>query len=174
MVKRVGAIPDVALSGGCSKNDGLSKAVGELLGVEIRRLPLDPQLVGALGAALISAEGQGGGGPAELPLRMGPGAQTGVLLRRDTHAELGSPSVGSSAFVMWTRDPGLVRDGRITLVGPDFDAAASQALPFGQVLVVGGRELGTQDQPLLEQRQSLSNQLEGYMVKSAPGRLWSR
>jgi predicted CoA-substrate-specific enzyme activase len=56
MVKRIGVIEDVALSGGCSKNDGLSKAVGELLEIEIKRLPLDPQLVGALGAALLAAE----------------------------------------------------------------------------------------------------------------------
>ena len=30
MVKRIGVIEDVALTGGCSKNDGLSKAVGDL------------------------------------------------------------------------------------------------------------------------------------------------
>jgi activator of 2-hydroxyglutaryl-CoA dehydratase len=56
MVKRVGVIEDVVLTGGCSKNHGLSKAVGELLEIEIKRLPLDPQIVGAVGAALIAAE----------------------------------------------------------------------------------------------------------------------
>ena len=56
MVKRIGVIEDVALTGGCSKNDGLSKAVGELLELDIKRLPFDPQIVGAIGAALIAAE----------------------------------------------------------------------------------------------------------------------
>ncbi len=56
MVKRIGVMEDVALTGGCSKNDGLSKFVGEQLGIEIKRLPLDPQITGALGAALMAAE----------------------------------------------------------------------------------------------------------------------
>ncbi len=56
MVKRIGVIEDVALTGGCSKNDGLTKAVGDLLEIEVKRLPSDPQLNGALGAALMAAE----------------------------------------------------------------------------------------------------------------------
>ncbi|MBW2273333.1 MAG: CoA activase [Deltaproteobacteria bacterium] len=56
MVKRLGVIEDVALTGGCSKNDGLSKAVGELLEIDVKRMPLDPQITGAIGAALIAAE----------------------------------------------------------------------------------------------------------------------
>jgi len=56
MVKRIGVVEDVALTGGCSKNDGLTTAVGELLEIEIRRLPIDPQLIGALGAALMASE----------------------------------------------------------------------------------------------------------------------
>jgi len=56
MVKRIGVVEDVALTGGCSKNAGLSMAVGKLLGIEIKRLSIDPQLIGALGAALMAAE----------------------------------------------------------------------------------------------------------------------
>ncbi|MBW2389067.1 MAG: CoA activase [Deltaproteobacteria bacterium] len=56
MVRRIGVVEDVAMTGGCSKNDGLSKALEELLGVEIKRLPFDPQLNGALGAALMAQE----------------------------------------------------------------------------------------------------------------------
>ncbi len=110
----------------------------------------------------------------QLPLRVGPGSQEGIILRGDTHAELGKPSAGSSAFVMWTTDVSLVRDGRVTLVGPDTDAATATALPLGQVLIVGGPALSKQEQPLLEQKQYLSSLLEGYMVKSSPGRVWSR
>jgi len=56
MVQRLGIIEDVALTGGCSKNDGLVHAVGELMGIEIKRLPLDPQITGAIGAAIIAGE----------------------------------------------------------------------------------------------------------------------
>ena len=44
------------LTGGCSKNDGLAKALAAKLDIEIERLPQDPQLAGAVGAALIAAE----------------------------------------------------------------------------------------------------------------------
>lgn len=109
-----------------------------------------------------------------LPLRVGPGAQKGIILRRDTYAELGSPSAGSCAFVMWTTDSSLVRDGRVTLVGPDIPEAASGHLPLGQIVIVGGRGLGMEDQSVLEQKQYIADLLEGYMVKSAPGRVWTR
>jgi len=110
----------------------------------------------------------------ELPLCVGPGSQEGIVLRGDTRVELGHPSAGSSAFVMWTTDTSLVRDGRVTLVGPDVQETAAQRLPLGQVLIVGGKELGAEEQPALEQKQYISNLLEGYMVKSSPGRVWSR
>jgi CO dehydrogenase/acetyl-CoA synthase beta subunit len=109
-----------------------------------------------------------------LPIAVGPGSQEGLLLRGDTYTELGNPSAGSSAFVMWTTDTSLVRDGRVILVGPGMQEAQAQRLPLGQVLIVGGAQLSKEEQPGLEQRQYVSNLVEGYMVKSSPGRVWSR
>ncbi|MFA5375711.1 MAG: acyl-CoA dehydratase activase [Dehalococcoidia bacterium] len=56
MVRKVGLIEDVALTGGCAKNAGLAKALENKLGVKVVHLPQDPQIAGALGAALIAAE----------------------------------------------------------------------------------------------------------------------
>jgi len=56
MVGRVGLVEDVALTGGCAKNEGLVKALEEKLRVSVRRLPEDPQIVGAIGAALAAIE----------------------------------------------------------------------------------------------------------------------
>ncbi len=56
MVRRIGIVEDVVLTGGCSKNDGLRKALSDLLELEVKRLSFDPQLNGALGAALIAQE----------------------------------------------------------------------------------------------------------------------
>jgi len=56
MARRIGVVEDVALSGGCSKNQGLAVALGEILKVSIRKLPHDPQIAGAVGAALIAME----------------------------------------------------------------------------------------------------------------------
>ena len=56
MVRRVGLKEELVLTGGCSKNEGLARALAGKLKVTISKLPLDPQLAGALGAALIAAE----------------------------------------------------------------------------------------------------------------------
>lgn len=56
MVRKVGLVEDVALTGGCAKNKGLVKILEQKLGVNVKRLPQDPQIVGAVGAALIARE----------------------------------------------------------------------------------------------------------------------
>lgn len=37
--------------GGCAKNDGLKAAIEKVLKLKVIELPIDPQLMGALGAA---------------------------------------------------------------------------------------------------------------------------
>jgi predicted CoA-substrate-specific enzyme activase len=56
MVRRVGLVDDLVLTGGCSKNEGLAQALASKLDVEIKKLPQDPQIAGAVGAALSAAE----------------------------------------------------------------------------------------------------------------------
>jgi len=56
MVRKVGLVEDVALTGGCAKNEGLAKALEGKLGISVKKLPHDPQIAGAIGAALIAAE----------------------------------------------------------------------------------------------------------------------
>jgi predicted CoA-substrate-specific enzyme activase len=54
MIRKVGLEEEVAVSGGCAKNRGLIAALGKKLGVEVKGLSMDPQVIGALGAALIA------------------------------------------------------------------------------------------------------------------------
>jgi predicted CoA-substrate-specific enzyme activase len=56
LVRRVGARKDITFAGGCAKNDGLIAALEKGLGGGIVRLPEDPQIIGALGAALLAAK----------------------------------------------------------------------------------------------------------------------
>ena len=56
MVRKVGLVEDVALTGGCAKNAGLVRALERQLGVPVKQLPMDPQIAGAVGAALLAAE----------------------------------------------------------------------------------------------------------------------
>jgi len=56
MVRRVGLVEELAITGGCSKNDGLVLSLEKKLGVKVTRLPMDPQIAGAVGAAVIASE----------------------------------------------------------------------------------------------------------------------
>ncbi len=51
MSKKAGAVSSIALTGGCAKNEGLKAAIEKVLNLKVIELPMDPQLMGALGAA---------------------------------------------------------------------------------------------------------------------------
>ena len=51
MSKKAGATNKITLTGGCAKNDGLKAAIEKVLKLKVIDLPIDPQLIGALGAA---------------------------------------------------------------------------------------------------------------------------
>jgi predicted CoA-substrate-specific enzyme activase len=55
-VRSVGMMEDVTVSGGCAKNRALVESLAKKLGTNIKMLSEDPQIAGALGAALMAAE----------------------------------------------------------------------------------------------------------------------
>jgi CO dehydrogenase/acetyl-CoA synthase beta subunit len=111
--------------------------------------------------------------PAPLPFKVGPGAGSGLVMKSDTFLELGSPAAGSCAFALCS-ETSLIRDGRVRLIGPDVQESPSGAIPFGQVIMAGGAALTDEEYQHLVQSQYTGDQIEGYMVKSIPGRIWGR
>jgi predicted CoA-substrate-specific enzyme activase len=55
LVQKIGIEQDIVLSGGAVKNSGLRKALERMVGEQLLSLP-DPQITGALGAALIAQD----------------------------------------------------------------------------------------------------------------------
>ena len=51
MAKKAGAKDAITLTGGCAKNQGLKAAIEKVLRMKVIELKIDPQLMGALGAA---------------------------------------------------------------------------------------------------------------------------
>lgn len=109
-----------------------------------------------------------------LPVRVGSQASSGLVLRGDTFVELGNPEAGSCAFLLWTDNPSLIRDGKITLIGPDIQESPGASLPFGQVLMAGGVGLGKEEHEALERNQYVADQIEGYMIRNVSQLMWSR
>ena len=56
LLKRVGIEEDLTVTGGCAKNEGLISILEDKTGVTIAHLKEDPQIVGALGAAVLARE----------------------------------------------------------------------------------------------------------------------
>ena len=109
-----------------------------------------------------------------LPIKIDSEAGSGIILREDTFIELGNPVAGSCSFLVYTKNPSIIKDGRIHLIGPDIPERPGESLPFGQVLMVGGNDLGEDDQKALEQSQYFSDQVEGYMIRSSAQNIWTR
>ena len=56
LVRRAGLADKVVITGGCYGNEGLVNALEQALGLKVNRLPVNPQFMGALGAAVFAME----------------------------------------------------------------------------------------------------------------------
>jgi len=63
LANHVSAEKDICMSGGVAKNKGVVSHLEQVLGVKIKKLKYDPQIVGAIGAAVIAGEKAKGGKP---------------------------------------------------------------------------------------------------------------
>ncbi|MBW2454115.1 MAG: 2-hydroxyglutaryl-CoA dehydratase [Deltaproteobacteria bacterium] len=59
LARRGGLEPEVSMSGGVAKNLAVRTELERLLGVRMLTCPVDPQVIGALGAAIFASKGQG-------------------------------------------------------------------------------------------------------------------
>ena len=109
-----------------------------------------------------------------LPVQVGPGVNPGIIMRSDTFAELGNPAEGSTGSIMWTEDTSLLRDGHVTLIGPDIPELEGGSQPFGQVIMMAGKNLNTEVFDKATEYQHISDSLEGYMVRSSSKSIWGR
>jgi len=106
--------------------------------------------------------------------KIGPGACSGIIMKSDTFLELGGPSAGSCAFAIYSKNSSLIQNERIRLIGPDVHESPSSTIAFGQIIIAGGKNIDDKDYLQLIESQYTGDQIEGYMVKSMPGHIWSR
>jgi len=110
----------------------------------------------------------------DLPIQVGPTANPGIILRGNTFVELGNPSAGSVSLILWTDNPVLIPENKITLFGPDIQDSSGASLPFAQIIMAGGEKFRAKDHEKLAMAPHVSDQIEGYMVRSSSINLWSR
>ena len=116
---------------------------------------------------------------AEIPPAWPPAGPRDIVLVPDLALELGHPDDASLCFTVWTKESDLVRDGFITLIGPDIPETGSGRLPLGKIVLVRMEHGGEDDvyeryRDMDFTRFSLS--LKGYMLRAASRHMreWSR
>lgn len=97
-----------------------------------------------------------------------------IVPAEETAVELGPPSSESLDIVMTTENAELIRDGAITVIGPDLAALRGRPAAFCQAVLLAFRPGQAAKLFELMNRRFLFNRLPGYMVRSVPGRLWVR
>jgi len=111
------------------------------------------------------------------PLEPSNRAVSPFVLNEDTAVELGGPRTTCTSFVMWTQDPGLLVDARVTLIGPDiphlFESSRSPAA-FGQAILIAGPLDSSGLQLQVEREQHTATGVPGYMARGTGTRIWSR
>lgn len=60
-----------------------------------------------------------------------------LVLGSDTAVELGNPKDASTSFLMWVNEPDKIKNGRITIVGPDLPLLNGKQVSFGKIVIVG-------------------------------------
>jgi predicted CoA-substrate-specific enzyme activase len=58
LLKSISMRPQLTVTGGCAKSHGLIKALTKVINMEVTPLPVDPQIIGALGAAVFARRRQ--------------------------------------------------------------------------------------------------------------------
>lgn len=97
------------------------------------------------------------------------GGGRNIVMKDDMGLELGSPQMESVSCLLWTHDPTLIEDCRITLVGPDFPESLGMSLPFGKIVlaaVEGFNEDNAYDMHKDLDFLRYSIDLKGFMMRS--------
>ncbi|MCP4752539.1 MAG: hypothetical protein GY866_16735 [Proteobacteria bacterium] len=100
--------------------------------------------------------------------------QPKIILKEDTHLELGHPSAGSVNATLATHDPSMVENGRVTLVGPDISETNQGRLPFAQIVVAQSTGALLDAPANMDRVLHRFGQSNGYMIRSVPNLIWSR
>ena len=103
-----------------------------------------------------------------------PRANPTIILKEDTHLELGHPSVGSCSATLATHNPSLIENGQITLLGPDIPEMEGPKIPFAQIAVACCDGDIKETSTIMDRQLHRSAQSEGYMIRSVPNLIWAR
>ncbi|HUH79422.1 MAG TPA: CO dehydrogenase/CO-methylating acetyl-CoA synthase complex subunit beta [Methanoregula sp.] len=111
-----------------------------------------------------------------IPVEVGLVHEGERVRKNDMQVELGGPSVKEKFELVRVRTPGEVRDGEISVVGPDLSAMEEgKSYPLGILIDIAGARLEKDLEGVIERRiHEYSNYIEGYMHLNQRYDIWIR
>ncbi|MFW9865724.1 MAG: hypothetical protein ACFFEN_06445 [Candidatus Thorarchaeota archaeon] len=97
-----------------------------------------------------------------------------IILHEETQIELGGMNKHSFSLILPIEDLNIIKDGSITLLGPEINQVASSDVDFGLFALIGIDDISEKEYSDLRNLNFLSNGIEGFSIRTVPRRFWCR
>jgi CO dehydrogenase/acetyl-CoA synthase beta subunit len=98
----------------------------------------------------------------------------GIILQEETSLELGGVNRNSFSMIYTVNDLDLIKNGRITLLGPEVNEIQESSIDFGIFILIMVGEDQNKVIDELKHLSFISNSIEGFMIRTIPRRFWCR
>ena len=97
-----------------------------------------------------------------------------IILQEETALELGGVDKKSFSLIYPHHILDFIKDGQITLIGPDLDSIKEDAIDFGLLMFIGFKKINKKEFDNLRHFSFISNGIQGFMIRTIPRRFWCR
>ena len=109
----------------------------------------------------------------QIGIRVGLNQFKDVILEEETEIELGG--FGKKSFsLIYPIEEGEIKDGNISLLGPELGVKSGKSLDFGMLLIIEIQKLTEKTYRELNTFSILSDGIEGFSIRTIPRRFWCR
>lgn len=107
-------------------------------------------------------------------IKVGLDSSKEIILQEETGLELGGANKKSFSLIYPTDLIDIIRDGKITLIGPEIKDIKALNIDYGILILIGFKKITEKEFENLKQFNFISNGIEGFMIRTIPRKFWCR
>ena len=107
-------------------------------------------------------------------IKVGVNKYKEIILEEETALELGGFGVQSFSLIHPIIHNNHIQNGKITVIGPEFQDVTQSKLHFGMFLLIGVNSISEQMFQELRGLNLISNGIEGFSIRTIPRKFWCR
>ena len=100
-----------------------------------------------------------------------------IILQEETRLELGGMTNKSFSLIYPFSHLDIInhiKNGTITLIGPEIQDISDSSTDFGMIILIGGKNINEKDWDSMRQFNLISNGIEGFLIRTIPRKFWCR